>query len=1163
MQIIKCSTFFILVCLLSNIGFGEPILNVAGLANPDESSIKSVQNEKGHMKRLSQKSKDQSGNMPRTLKGPVFRQVSRLKLNLASSSCKILSPASGAYPKIARNLALELERTTGSRPEIVADTTEPTDLGSGSLIVLGNLMDSKAARKLYLSAYDFTDLGWPGPGGHVVRTIYDPFETGAHVLIVGGSDAGGVERAANRLAAVVRKSGPLLGYVNEVELGEYAGAIRARSNRFLGSDAEVWSHIGLWGSWQLESNIGTAARGYLRTGNEDYLEAFRKQIFWFIDHDVQTLKQGKQQMIHARVKAMLLPWDLMRDHPFFSDSDRAKIDRAFLYIARSREGARGVGKTRRLLSNHDSGQSLDAYFLGRYFLRRYGLEEAKDWLDRAAKSFRYQLQSAKPWEDYEVHETTTLLDTLVYAMVSGHKDYFSSQAFKEAADRMIMYHPAGTVLAYSAACAAATGDSGYLTLAVNLTPEKIIKQLLGTEGVFIQPFCACDRITPREDLLGVTVAPLDGIWYEMYAKPFSRGRSRLAITIPVEEGFDKITIREGWKSDDFFMLFDGISGGKGSEHKDNANCIIDYREHGYQWIVLWPRGDHPIIQNRLYVSLDAHGAGKRHCLARLMYAGQVKKKYFFLGGALEKLGFSDWERHVLRKNRCWTAIIDRVLVRKSGALNVDRYWLLKGKVTPSGDGALSRQGDSFFHLRTVGFPSEGMSGATNRRETVRVQVKKGECLEFGAILYTDKDENNFRYGLERTVGGWRVTDTKGPPVGFRVTSNGVRLFDEAAKVMEDVPEIKALPLSVSASPIELPWKTTALGDKITAVAVHAGLIGAGTGTGTVFMFDSNLKKVWQAAVKGSVLSLHFFGNGLLVGTDNRGTLSYFDDRGNKVWQVSMPYKKVTWPYWTQQEGRVNEITSADLDGDGRDEILVTNGNGFSYAYDAEGKQLWCYRQSAPKGVGGASTVARYRNRPVLLLGLFCPSFMAGCNILGGGGYALRGFTPAHIMRTTTCDLRYVEPEGQNRAAIFCASHISCNQLEAYASDGKLVWEEDTASAARTIVLCEKDGKRQVICGTGDGYVLAVEAEKGKRLWTCYVGESPLLVWPLSNDRVTAVCTSGMVYVISREGKLLGSQNLGSPVTAVLRPGDHRSGTDMIPVGTAGGGLHLLKGKFAL
>ena len=161
-------------------------------------------------------------------------------------------------------------------PPLVLDVAT---LGNGPVLVMGNLTESVLGRKLYLTGYDFTDYAWPGKEGHVVRTVRDPFGTGAHVLMIGGSYPGDIAAAARAASAMVRRTGPRLEYTNIVELGENADCIREWSSKYKSSEPGIWDHIGPLGSWTYLEQTGKAAMGYLRTGDEEYLEHFRRSRY--------------------------------------------------------------------------------------------------------------------------------------------------------------------------------------------------------------------------------------------------------------------------------------------------------------------------------------------------------------------------------------------------------------------------------------------------------------------------------------------------------------------------------------------------------------------------------------------------------------------------------------------------------------------------------------------------------------------------------------------------------------------------------------------------------------------------------------------------------------------------------------------------------------------
>ena len=75
---------------------------------------------------------------------------------------------------------------------------------------------------------------------------------------------------------------------------------------------------------------------------------------------------------------------------------------------------------------------------------------------------------------------------------------------------------------------------------------------------------------------------MDKLWYETIdATGFNPGGIYVT-TVPREQCFDKISIREGWSDNDFYLLFDGISGGHHSYQ--DGNCLVRLYEHNLSWL---------------------------------------------------------------------------------------------------------------------------------------------------------------------------------------------------------------------------------------------------------------------------------------------------------------------------------------------------------------------------------------------------------------------------------------------------------------------------------------------------------------------------------------------------------------------------------------------------
>ncbi|NUQ65190.1 MAG: hypothetical protein HUU20_22215, partial [Pirellulales bacterium] len=559
-----------------------------------------------------------------------LKPLDPLVLDLTSPTTTIVSPALPAYEPIARKLADALDKTTGRRPALLPDTAPAEDLGPGPLISLGNLMDSQLGRRLYLDAYDFTDYAWPSSGGHVVRSVRDPLQTGAHVLVVGGSDAAGVADAADELAGLVRSHGGRLGYVNRVKLGRLAGDIQRYTEGLLADDIRKWNRVGGSGSWDHQIAIAKAAIGYLRTADEDYLAGFGSELRYWFDHDVFHPGSEAKPMLHGFLHPILTAWDLVADHPSFSPDQRRRIDADFLAAFRSPEGPdRIAGESRRraVRSNHSTRTGLDAFFGGRYFDRRYRIEDGRRWLAIADAMFAPMLESAKPGEDSWGHQwASSLFNTVVYGLAARGDRVLSSPALKQAADRALIAHPyASPPFVYLAACAVATGDSGYLSSFPEADLARRGAGMHGQGDEYLRSFVTGRPVVPRQDLLGVAVAPLAPLWYETYENG-PKGDGFFVINQPLDACFDKVSIREGWGPDDFYLLLDGISGGVHAYQ--DANCIVRLADHGVQWLAGTYRETASATvrnENGVFVALDAAGPGQVHRYARRLYAGEAGK----------------------------------------------------------------------------------------------------------------------------------------------------------------------------------------------------------------------------------------------------------------------------------------------------------------------------------------------------------------------------------------------------------------------------------------------------------------------------------------------------------------------------------------------------------
>ena len=1121
----------------------------------------------------------------------TLKPLPSLRVLLNSPDTVIVSPEGDAYMTLARTLAGRLSKLTGHLPRVLPDSVTPADTGSGPVLVLGNLADSALARLLYFQAYDFTDYSWPSRGGHVVRTIRDPLGTGANVIVLGGSDVQGVSDAADALLSVVEQRGPEIGYLNQVKLGRWSGEITSYTQKLLGDDASTWQRAGVSGSWDYQIQIAQTGIGYLRTGDEAYLPVFKRELRYWFDHDVYHPKGDAPQMLHGFLNTILIVWDLIRDHPIFTEEERRRFDQDFLWVFRSREGPgrlEDASKREVIRDNHGTRTGLDAFFGGRYFLRRFGLADGERWLEIAERYFATQMSSAKPVEDSWGHQwAASLYNTAVYAMATGKDEYFQSEAFSLAADRALIAHSTGGgPFGYLAACAVAAASPGYLSgWQGGEELGKLCAAMKGHCDEYLRIFCTALPVENRDDLLDVAIAPVDELWYDTIdAAGFNPG-GLFVVTPARGKCLDKTSIREGWEGDDFYLLFDGISGGHHAFQ--DGNCIVQFCEGGPSWLTSQRNFSSSATvraQNGVFVSLDGTGPGRLHRYARLLYAGTTGD-YLAAAGALEDVGEVDWQRHILRKRGRWTLVIDRATVKRPGEVLAERHWHLRGEVTPRPHGLVCKQSwrgrARFLHLASAGLEPEGMSGTNHRVETVRANATPDRPLELAALLYVNGGSDKTELQLTKTQAGWRID---GPDGAEFVTVDivGTRIFVASrqgtaavgagttasapshaqALVAESVPPVATLPLRPTSRPISLQWSEAQVGPApVSAVAIaEDGRIAAGDTNGKVALFGPDRRKTGEAYLQSKILSLHFLGEDLLVGED-RGALTRLAPDGSQRWQVAIPYVPMAWPYWSEQKSRVREITSADIDGDGEEEILIANSDRRVYAFTADGKELW--QASVEWGVYTAMTVGQYQDKFALFGGASQPAMHGWCIVYGGDGKLLTCFRrPDLISWSIPCqfrDMRIADIDGDGHPEIINAVDTNCRQLVVYKADGKVLWDADVAGAAEAVAVgpsLRQEGSTVVYCSSASGYVSAFDGKTGTRRWACFVGESTRLIAPCGQDKVVAVAPSGKVYLVSTTGDLLGCHELRSKVTGLPRPGDHRVGNTVL-LGTRDGRLMLL------
>jgi len=473
-------------------------------------------------------------------------------------------------------------------PVVMGDYALPEAvLSATNAIVLGNMSTSRFIERLYREWYTFLDLWYPGKGGHVLRSLHNPYGTGKNVIFLGGSDDEGVSNAVKAFIEQLG-SGPDLsvGRLMEIHLGADMNLPK------VGEDIYSWrdsyrikpggkgygATLGTFG-WH---PISQQAALYYMTGRKEYLDEFKRLVFYPPDNvpkEILTcvayydMQRPLVENYHYFAHTMPMIWDLIEESPLFTDMERLKVINDLIaqqnYYTRNgtyKYPSRGT-------SRHGQYHLLTIFAGSRYLARSYPDPRWNEAMERVKESFSWWLKETT-WGE---RDTITWINTSTepvfdFFMLTDPGLFVRSGSARQMMDALEIlwngepYETSNRAQAIDLMHKAAhmLRDGRYIWLARQARYDFSIFRI--GQSWWPSPDL---KIEPPTDRIGrVSVQPLSKSHWERSIKLFPHLRG----VFPLENGYQYLSFRTGLGAEDDYFMVDGCYGH--GRHVYHVNAIF-------------------------------------------------------------------------------------------------------------------------------------------------------------------------------------------------------------------------------------------------------------------------------------------------------------------------------------------------------------------------------------------------------------------------------------------------------------------------------------------------------------------------------------------------------------------------------------------------------------
>ena len=1058
---------------------------------------------------------------------------------------EIVAPSDPDWAPLSRRLQEMVRAHAGVELRIV-DPAGLAPLPEGRhRVLLGNAMVNDSIMALYRRQFAFLDDYYPGGDGYAIRTVHNPENCGWNVLLVGASRVEGAVSALEVLEGVLEKTRGRLGYTNLARSDSHDALLPKMTPEAFRVRAEA-GFQGNAGRGPIEQGV-TMGLVHHFTNDPNCARMFRDVLFYY--EDLVRNRYGGEWcfehmlFIYAWTWRLFYVWDLIEESDAFTDADRLRMTNLLWglthYVAGLGYFAGEEPPPLEIRQNHPTFAGLSMSFSAGYFKAYYGVEDFEKELRFCHAIFEGQADCYKPNDDGGGGGYCWLVPNhqMTYDLRRDDFRYMEGGHLREIADYAILItdnlgSPVGfgDVGAYGARRNASPGVTSTLCKAAWYYNDGRYLWALDWMGGAPRHDCFYKSVPKRVagHMAGIAIAPFNRPLYEWTQRHGPGGAN-----VPAGEAFDKLTLRGGFEEEDLYLLLDGTS--TFAHGHEDGNSIERLTWKGRMWLAetdyIWKRPKH----HTSVVSICDGESTEMPSLVALKWAEDFGNAAFTRTVVPDYNGM-DWTRDIFWLKGKFLLVADSLKLLRDADYDLRCLWRTLGKVRMDGRGLTVEQQGVFFRIQNAddsdvsleteearvtgqdpygGYPyADGPIQIFKQRKRIHAQAGNVERYFNLMVAGSDAEVNAFR--MERVGEG--LVRIQGPdgPVDFSVSEDGVQVGGLPGDSRAEHDRIQFLETDGSGSPythrrvpaenrfvpmgepaLRAVWAMDA-GSEVRCVDVKGQSIAAGTAGGKVVLLDPVGQPLWTRETDAEVRTVHHTVPviGRLMAGGRDCALTLFDEEGAVRWRRE----------FIRSHGRdqiVNAVRTADLDGDGRTEVVVATDGWLVWALGPDGQEIW-QRQIEH--------------------------------------HAARSLVVGDV-------------DGNGKQEILVGTeYYTSNMLEA---DGTIRWTMRGGPCFTALALLDLDGDgvKESVYGSMDGNVYAVDSTSGKPLWTANLGDDVRHGAVVGRTGFAAGSESGNVALLNPGGEQRWRRDLNAAVTGLvlLDGGDE----ELIAAGTSEGWIVLL------